>query len=666
MPASKPIGDRTKSEPCRRYSVVGLRMIDATTRMKAASPTSPAPSAIDPTGASTSLYQPFAGHPPTLVEATVERVVASRTFRRSQRHRTFLRHVVRAALDGRQDELKEVVIGIEVFGREIAQYDPRRDPIVRVEAGRVRDKLARYYESEGCDDALRIQIPVGGYLPQFARQAATKPAPPGIGSFAVLPFTSLSRDPDDVLFCEALADELVDLLSRVPGARVVGRGSASKARGQSIDMKVLGKLLGVGHVVEGSVQRAGSRYRCIAQLIRTRDRACVWSQRFEHRIDADSDLFAFQDLVADAVVAAIARPDTLGQRPETAAPIRQTGNVAARDLYERARYLVQLRTTEGIEKGIALLRQSIALDPDFAPAHSQLGIARSLHSGILALPILPAFAEVARDARRAIELDPLDGDAHALLADVAFRVERDWPSAEPIFRKALRAAPNSASAHQRYAAALVFNGRYLEAVEHARIAFDLDPLNITMRIHHAIITAYARDFATAVEELIAVLDIDPDHVFSQFMLGSIYIWGGEPDDAKRHFDIAARLSPDHPIPQFNRIFVEGFSGRREQGKWMLDDLMTRLQGSRYQQYNVAMTEAYLGDVDATCAALRRSAAGHELLFVTLPADPSFDRMRDEPAFVALMDEYGLPRLPPSPFASSLGVGTGGRPGDVPP
>lgn len=120
-----------------------------------------------------------------------------------------------------------------------------------------------------------------------------------------------------------------------------------------------------------------------------------------------------------------------------------------------------------------------------------------------------------------------------------------------------------------------------------------------------------------------------------------------------HFDSACRIAPGHPIPLFDRIFVHGMLGDRPRGWAMLAELLESLEGRHFQVYNRAMAEAFLGDVDALCRSLRRSAEGHELLFTSVPADPSFDAYRDDPVFVALMNEYRLPRLPPSPFASGL-------------
>ena len=232
---------------------------------------------------------------------------------------------------------------------------------------------------------------------------------------------------------------------------------------------------------------------------------------------------------------------------------------------------------------------------------------------------------------------------------MVFRVDRDWAKAEPMFREALRVAPNSASAHQSHAAALVFNGRYFEGLDHKRIALDLDPLNIMVRIHLAVITAYARTYRTAIDEFSTLLEIELEHFDAHIILGSTYLWAGDGDGAMAHFDSACRIAPGHPIPLFDRVFVHGMIGDR--GWAMLAHLLARPEGRHYQLYNRAMAEAFLGDVDGACVSLRRSAAAHELLFISVPADPSFDACRDTPAFVALMNEYGLPRLPPSPFAS---------------
>ena len=538
--------------------------------------------------AAVNAYWPFAGLAAHVVEAAVERIVASTTFRRSTRHQHFLRHLVRATLEGRQEELKEVVIGIDIFGRDIADYDPRRDPIVRVEAGRVRDKLARYYAAEGALEAFEVQIPVGGYLPQIVKRSAAKSPVRNLGSLAILPFTNLSAAPDDAVFCEALADQMIDQLSRVPGLRVVGRLSTFKARARGLDLKAIGKLLAVTLVLEGSVQRAGTRYRCIAQLNRVRDRACIWSQRFDADAGQQTDLFAFQDRISEAVLAALV-PSPDG-RVNGAASQDASANLEARDLFERGRYLAQQRTIAGYRKAIELFERSIALDPDRAVVHSRLGTARFYLGGLVLEPAIAVAREVERHARRALELDPDDGEARALLANIAFRVELNWARAEPMYREALRVSPNVALAHISYAGALAFNGRALEAVDHGRIALALDPLNLGIRVNFALVCAYVRDFDTSIAEFLAVLEFDAAHLFAHVMLGMAYLWSGRDALALQHFDRTIAFAPEHPTAYFCRIFVHGFRGEVALGRRLLADLLARV-GTAHANFNRAMAES---------------------------------------------------------------------------
>ena len=188
------------------------------------------------------------------------------------------------------------------------------------------------------------------------------------------------------------------------------------------------------------------------------------------------------------------------------------------------------------------------------------------------------------------------------------------------------------------------------------IALDLDPLNLTVRIHLAVISSYARDFKTCEEEFKAVLDVEPNHFYAHIMLGTAYLWAGAEKASLRHFEAANRSAPGHPIPLFNFVFRKGRVGAIADGRRMLDELVVQLTetGQPYQLYNRAMAEAFLGNVQGACDVLRMSAEARELLFTSAPADPSFDRIRDHPQFVALMREYRLPtELAPSPFASTV-------------
>ena len=597
----------------------------------------------------------LAGYPPALVEATLDRLVASSTFRRSQRHRRFLAHLVRAALAGEHERLKEVVIGIDVFGRSLERYDPRRDPIVRVEAGRVREKLARFYADEGAEEPFEIGIPIGSYVPTFSRRRPGARLARPVGSLAVLPFTVLSDARDDEAMSAGLSNQMIDTLGRISGLKVVARFSASKAMQDAPDVRTAGKLLGVTHVVDGSIQRGRSRVRCIAQLSRTRDGLRIWSGRFEHDAGADADWFRFQDQITDAVFEAVmdalfrnaSSGDAVAQPPAQAGPTMST-DTRARDLYERARYLNQQGTIEAYRRAIELLERAVAIDPTFAQAHSHLGAARANLAPFVFAPAAPSFAKVREAAMRALELDPLDGDARALLAVIVHRMEGGWAAAEPMFREALRLAPSSMLAHTTYSWGLVFNGQFNEAMQHARTALELDPLNLAVRAHNARLYSYAREPDLALAELNAVLDLDPAHLYSRLMQGMVQLSVGALDEALAAFDRIIAEVPDHSGAHFYRVCALGLKGEVDQGRVELKTLLERLDPADYSLFNVALAQACMGD-DARCfESLDEAGRVHDYLFVSMPAQVLFDRYRDDPRYLALIERYGLPLLPPWP------------------
>jgi TolB-like protein len=591
-------------------------------------------------------------YPAALIEVTLERVIASNTFRRSQRHRRFLIHLIRAGLAGQRDQLKEVIIGIEVFDRAMSTYDPRRDPIVRVEAGRIRDKLARYYEGEGAGEAFQIVIPIGNYLPLFVRRKVGSHAAQHTYSLAVLPFSNFSGDADDASFSLGLADQLIDTIGRVPGLKVVARLSAMKARDVGMDLKGVGKLLGVSHVIEGSVQRSGSRIRCIAQLSHTKDSVRVWSQRFEHDTDREDDLFDFQDAIANAVLAAVsalhapANPDVGSNWSINGLRPTNTENRDARDLFERARYLEQQRTLEGYQKAIALLERAVAIDPTFAQAYSHLGSAHANRTALIVEPTFPSFDHVKRAALRALELDPLDGDARALLGMVAYRIDYRWDLAEPMFHEGLRLAPNSVLVHSSYAWGLVFNGRFEEALRHTRLAQDLDPLNLGLRANNVAIALFARHYDLAISEFKAVIQLEADHVFSHVMLGMTYMSIGQHEVAMPHFEHVCGVMPNHFSPRFCRICVFGLRGDIERGKRDLEILLREIGDRHYSRFNLAMAQSCLGDLEGALKSLEYAAENRDVLFVSLPAHALLDRNREDPRYLGLLRRYGLPLLPP--------------------
>lgn len=587
-------------------------------------------------------------YPRALVESSLEKVLASTVFRRSERHRQLMRYVVQAALDGRRDRLKEVLLGIALFDRKLDRYDPRSDPIVRVEVGRVREKLARYYEREGVADVFAFAIPVGSYVPRFDRRLRpTEPARP-IESFAVMPFATGSAD-EDQAFAIGLADQLINLLGRVRDLKVVARVSAFKARERKLEVRDIGKLLQVTRVVDGSVQRQGDRLRCIAHVYRVKDGMRLWSQSFDSQLFAaesglEGDLFAFQDHIAEHVLAAVAPVAVApADRP---APVVEAGAPTAdrrrsRDLFERGSYLRRRYDAAISGKVIDLFEEAVALDRDSTRAHHALAVAYVDEVALLNVPTLALLPKIEATAERALALDPMDGDALSLRASIAFRFDFDWEKAERLFIDALRIAPYAVTVNYRYASGLIFDGRFADGFRHLGFAIELDPLNLGLRASRVHLLAYARDYRQAEKEAQVILELEPSHLYTHIVLALIYLYQRQSETAMPHLDAVIAALPDHPAAHFVRICAWGLQGDVERGNAALDGLLARL-GDRYSSpFSRAMALACLGRRDEACAALERAAVERDPLFCSLPVDPLFAVFHQDPAFIALLARHGL-------------------------
>src|SRR5215471_14684116 len=195
------------------------------------------------------------------------RILTSPIFSQSRRLTKFLQFVVTAGAQGDSERVKEYAIGVEVFDRG-KDFDPRIDPIVRVQAAKLRSKLLEYYSIEGAQDPIVISIPKGTYAAVFETSpGVAKPSENVRASIAVLPFVNMSKEPENEYFSDGLTEEIINVLATIPGLQVVARTSVFAFKGVAKDIREIGAQLGVETVVEGSVRRSGERLRITVQLI---------------------------------------------------------------------------------------------------------------------------------------------------------------------------------------------------------------------------------------------------------------------------------------------------------------------------------------------------------------------------------------------------------------
>src|SRR5580704_10350100 len=303
------------------------------------------------------------------VRKHLERVLASPGFARNERLSRFLRVIVERHLDGRDGDLKESVLGIEVFGRQPG-FDTKQDSTVRTEAGRLRARLAEYYAGDGIGDRVIIELPKGGYIPAFRSSGAVEKdktwyrRPWLRGAFAVLavavaaagwwgvqhrrapitiavlPLTNLSPDSANEYFADGLTDEIIRDLAIIDGLAVRSRTSSFVFKGKPRNLREAGEQLHVDYILEGSVLRSGQQLRINARLVRARDDSSIWSSRFDREL---SDVLAIQDEISLGIVNSLRLKLGRGRR-------RYETSVEAYDLYLRARALQIHRGLPGYDE----------------------------------------------------------------------------------------------------------------------------------------------------------------------------------------------------------------------------------------------------------------------------------------------------------------------------
>ena len=437
----------------------------------------------------------------------LNRVLASDGFCRNERLARFLRFVVEQHLEGKDAEIKESVIALEVFGRG-ADHDPKQNSIVRNEAGRLRARLNEYYVGDGKDDALVIELPKGGYAPVF-RQSAVEPTkstlgpesnspPPGKRSWllvlagialavgalawwwfqrpiapitiAVLPLTNLSQDPANEYFADGLTDEIIRNLSIIDGLAVRSQTSSFVFKGKPRNIRDAGKQLDADYILEGSVLRIGQQLRINAQLVRVRDDFPLWSGKYDREL---TDVFAIQEEISRGIVNGLRLKLGRGQR-------RYETSTEANDLYLRARTFEDLTGLSGLERSIPFFEKTIAKDPSFAPAYAGLAVA---HAGISGFDRFDAaersvmISKMRAAAEKAIELDPLLAEGHDAVGMMYAR-DAQWDQSEKSFRRSLQLDPNNSVTRDDLIMYLLLPlGRMEEALAQARVADKTDPLS---------------------------------------------------------------------------------------------------------------------------------------------------------------------------------------------
>jgi TolB-like protein/Flp pilus assembly protein TadD len=621
--------------------------------------------------------------PEAEVRAALERVIGSDAFQRSPQLQRFLRFVVEEGCAGRSDRLKEYVVGTEVFGRP-ADYDPRLDSLVRVEAHRLRTALEAYYQAEGREDPVVIEVTKGSYVPSFRerRHPPAIPTPivpaaklyrrawiaiavtvaaallvlglyrlnrPGSSSLppnptiAVLPFDNLSADPDNQYFCFGLMDEITTALAKTGALRVVARTSSARFK-RGDDIVTIGRQLRADVVLEGSVQKTSDHVKVTAQLINAADNLHIWSESYER---SGTDLLRVQNEVAEAITLAVL-PHLSGKNGVVPHRAQYSADAEVNQLYWKAAYFRSPMGKTGWRKDLSTsadyLEQAVQKDRNFALAYAALAdIYVSLGWERGGGPITGDYMTRGRRAAvRAVELDNTLAEAYGALGTVQFFYDYDRQAAEGSFQRALQLDPSNGKARMWYAMALVMQRRTDEALAQARQAEELDPLSYVATTHLAVVHYFGRQNDVAirlVHDLLKVADTAPAHG----LLGMAYEVQQNYEAAIAEYQAGLRLVPAHSYIRGMLGHAYAKSGRVAEARALLQFANAGFEQGGLSDLKASYIYMGLGEQDRVFERLERDYEQRDPELLYINADPVFDPVRTHPRFVALVRKMGLPQ-----------------------
>ncbi len=450
-------------------------------------------------------------------------------------------------------------------------------------------------------------------------------------SVAVLAFANLSDDKANEYFSDGISEELLNVLAKVPGLRVVGRASSFQFKGTKASAAEIGQKLNAAHLVGGSVQRLGSRARINAQLTVAATGDTVWSQKFDVEL---KDIFATQDDIAGQIA------ENLKLKLGTTRPTKAI-NPAAHRLLLEGRYFWNLRSIEGFAQAESAIAKALAIDPNFAEAHAALAdvynirMTYALQDGRLERVSPQEIARARAEAQRAVELDPTLADAYPALAYSAF-LEMRFAEAEQQFQKALAMNPNNAAAHAWHSTLLLSQGRLEEGLRRYEQADALDPLWAVNMTTQGEVLNYARRYEAALGISDRALALRPDYVPN---LGNRArtLWElGRKSEAVEVAREVRRLLEKSPRrdADASAIWVLKQAGFVEEAAAYGETVLRTLPATSQQRGFVL---GALGQFEEALPYLGRTPP---VIRRRLYWDPMWDRWREDPRFTQLMKQLG--------------------------
>ncbi|MFL5520237.1 MAG: protein kinase domain-containing protein [Gemmatimonadales bacterium] len=531
-------------------------------------------------------------------------------------------HAVRSVEPGpRRRPADDVPPALEALMRHLLQKEPDARPQTADEVGRVLQAIAG-------NPAARY-VPSTPYTPSASTPSLqSRPA-----SIAVLPLANTGGNPDDAPLCDGLTDELIGALGKVRGIRVTARTTVFALRGRQLDARTVAHMLGVSHLLEGSVRRAGDRLKVSAQLVRAEDASVAWSEAYDRKLE---DVFSVQEEVARAIVTALAPAFAVSDGPALAARPR---DLAAYEAFLKGRYFWEGRTPPDLFRATEYFEQAVAIDPSYAEAYAGLADAHLLLVAFGSQPPHTHLPRLRWAMAEALRLGSDLADVHATHGNVLSAAEWDWAGAEAALRRALDTEPGHVRARLYLAIVLQHLGRCDEAVAVCTAALASDPLSPPLNMTLGRAHLHAGRAQEALRPLQTAVEIAPGFAFAQRQLGDALLLVGRHAEALDAFRRAAMN--DAPQDVTHLAYALARTGAQAEARSLLQGLLAREAHGYLPPFGIAQAYAGLGENDAAMQWLERGFGERAGSMNCVKVAPCFAGLRDDPRFTDLLRRMNL-------------------------
>jgi TolB-like protein/Tfp pilus assembly protein PilF len=454
---------------------------------------------------------------------------------------------------------------------------------------------------------------------------------------AILPLVNMTGDPEDEYFADGMTEEMISTLSNVSGLTVISRTSTMQYKGAKKNLVDIGRELGAGTLLEGSVRKAGNRVRITVQALDAREDKHLWAQSYDRELQ---DIFAVQSDVATNVADAL--KVKLLDRETAQLRKKPTENTEAYMLYLKGRQYWNKRSEDAVRKAMEYFQLAVDADPDFALA--LVGLADSW--GVLPTWGYGSATEAAPKMKQAVlkalKLDSTLAEAHATYALELALYEWKWEEAELEFKRAIELNPNYGSAHQWYSySVLRFNRRIDEELREARKALELDPLAPVMSMNLGQTFYHMEEYDKAIESFEKAIAVDPNFFGAYLQAAGCYLLSERYEKGIELFETYLPKMAKETRTKLWLAMAYALAGRTAEAR----RLITEVDDARDKELigfdEFANVYASLGETDKMFQYLNKASLQKDATLPVVLVDPLYKRYRSDPRFIALKTKVGI-------------------------